>query len=177
MASVSKRWRANIRSGEFLSARRINGGEPFVVAIAGESEETRTPHNLVHLLLDDKWVPLCPLPHPTNMHCAVMCREEIYVLGGHHATQPMSFINPEPCGCVMVYSPLRNSWRATRLLNKARALTAICSIDRKIRVFGGKSVSRGRGRHARVTTKGRRFRFYPSVVASGARANVTIYST
>lgn len=46
MASVSKLWRASLRSGLFLSTRRLMGGEPFVVALAGE-DESRTPTSSV----------------------------------------------------------------------------------------------------------------------------------
>ena len=70
------------------------------------------------------------------MHCAVVCGEEIYCLGGHHAKQ-MAMLTPEPCPCVMVYSPWRNGWRATGLLNKKRGMTAICSVNGKVMVFGG----------------------------------------
>ena len=111
MANACKLWRAIIRNAAFVVARRgAEHAEPFVVAVAGEDAQGIT-HNRVSLLSGDKWLQLAPLPHPTGHHCAVVCGGEIYVLGGHHSPRNRH-TNPEPCACVMVYSPQRNSWCA-----------------------------------------------------------------
>ena len=109
MANACKLWRAIIRNAAFVVARRgAEHAEPFVVAVAGEDAQGIT-HNRVSLLSGDKWLQLAPLPHPTGHHCAVVCGGEIYVLGGHHSPRNHR-TNPEPCACVMIYSPQRNSW-------------------------------------------------------------------
>lgn len=139
LACVCKLWRAMVRNQAFVAARREEGfAEPFIVAIAGEdSRLSRTTHNKCDLLRGDKWVQIASLPHPTGHHCAVVCEEEIYVLGGHHSPKQNMMINPEPCACVMVYSPPRNSWRATDVLTQKRAMPGIAECAGKVYVFGG----------------------------------------
>ena len=136
LVCVCKLWRAIVRNGDFVVARRKGGfAEPFIVAVAGEDEQ-RTAHNKVSMLHGNKWLKLAALPHPTGHHCAVVCNEEIYVLGGHHVPRMMMF-NPEPCSCVMVYSPPRNMWRATNIVTKARSMPGIAACGGKVYVFGG----------------------------------------
>lgn len=150
MACVSKLWRATVRNQAFvLTRRRCGFSEPFIVAVAGEDDD-RTTHNHVSLLHGDKWLKLAALPHPTGQHCAVVCEEEIYVLGGHHCSQTsgmmMMIREPEPCACVMVFSPWRNAWRATCTLNKVRSMPGIAECDGAVFVFGGMDSSLKHGR-------------------------------
>lgn len=147
VACVNQHWRALVRNDAFVVARRARP-EVMIIAVAGENDfkSKRGPpmdgHPRVSMLVDGtKWVQLAPLGAPTNMHCAVACEEEVYVFGGHHAYRTNMFINPEPCGCVMVWSPPKNEWRGTAMLNKVRCLPGVVAVEGKVYAIGGLDTS------------------------------------
>lgn len=143
--AVSKKWRALVRNEALVGARRAFGGEAFVVAVGGRDDGSIHNNGRVSLLVDGKtWVECAPLPDPVTMHQAVFCAEELYVLGGNHAAR-MSFGVPESCGCVMIFSPPRNAWRASAPLQSARALPGLCSCSGEVYVVGGLDTKHKRG--------------------------------